>query len=222
MDRYWFLHNINLYDILCPHRLKDYDMNTSISFQKEDIIYSEDQRDENIYMVSNGKVKIVNYNREGREVIKQILGRGELFGEKLILGETKRSEFAVACKNKTRVCAITLEEMKNLMRKNQKFETRIYKLIGIKLRRIERRLELLVGRDVKSRVCGFIYDQYVEQNSLKFVNYLTHYDIGKLLATTRAYVTKTFNELKQDGIIDYNRREIIIKDLPKLVVLSKD
>lgn len=222
MERYWFLHNLNLYEILCPHKLKDYDQNQDQSFSKEDVIYSEDQSDKNIYMVSKGKVKIVNYNSEGKEVVKQILGKGELFGEKLILGETKRNEFAIACNNHTRVCSMTLDNMKDLMRRNHRFETRIYKMIGIKLKRIERRLELLLGRDVKSRVCAFIYDQYLEHDSLKFVNYLTHYDIGKLLATSRAYVTKTFNELKQDDILDYNRREIIIKDLPKLIILSKD
>ena len=108
------------------------------------------------------------------------------------------------------------------MRNNERFETRIYKLIGLKLTKLERRLELLVGKDVEARIISFINDMHREKNSARLINYLSHDDIAKLLATSRASVTKTLNKLKQNGVIDYNRKEIFIHDARKLELMSQD
>jgi CRP-like cAMP-binding protein len=220
MSQIWVVNNLNLYQILCPHRLKEYGNRKSLSFVRDEIIYGENTKDENVYMVSKGKVKIVNYDPEGNEILKQILQRGELFGEQLILDQSLRSEYAIACHNDTQVCAINVSDMKLLMRNNERFETRIYKLIGLKLQKFERRLELIVGKGAKERISSFIYDLYVESGQDEIQNELSHKDIGKLLGATREYVTKTFNELKQEGIIDYSRKKIIIRNPDRLSVIA--
>ena len=222
MKSHWVLSNVNLYQILCPHKIDGYAKRSGKTYGKQDVIYSENQNDQNVYLVTKGKVKIVNYDKAGNELVRHILVKGELFGEKIVLNENSRDEFAVACSNGTEVCAMDLTTMHNLMRRNHRFETKIYKLISLKLRKVERRLELLVGKDVETRIITFIYDLYREDNQLRIANRLSHQDIAKLLATSRETVTKTFNKLKQEKVIDYNRREIIVTDVEKLLLLSRE
>ncbi len=222
MKSHWVLSNIDLYKILCPHKLDGYSKIHGNTFSKQDIIYSENQHDNNVYLVSKGKVKIVNYDKDGNELVRHILVKGELFGEKIVLSENSRDEYAVACSNGTQVCAMKLPTMQELMRVNHRFETRIYKLISMKLRKVERRLELLVGKDVETRIISFINDLYLENKRVHIPNHLSHQDIAKLLATSRESVTKTFNRLKHEKIIDYNRKEIIVANAKRLMELSKD
>ena len=40
-----------------------------------------------VYLIEKGKVKIGHYTEDGKEVVKAILTKGELFGEKAILGK---------------------------------------------------------------------------------------------------------------------------------------
>ncbi|MCP4440768.1 MAG: Crp/Fnr family transcriptional regulator [Aureispira sp.] len=222
MSTHWTLSNINLYDILCPPKLKDYDKELGNGFSKEDIIYAHDQRDYNVYLVSKGKVKIVNYDDDGNEIVRQILLKGEVFGEHILLDKDKRTEYAVAYTNNTRVCAMNLTRMRDLMRENERFEVTIYKLIGWKLKKIQRRLDLLLGKDVVGRVSSFIYDLHLENDKeLTFPLAFTHTDIAKLLATSRESVSKIFNQLKNKGILDYTRKEIQLKDVEQLVEFAK-
>lgn len=220
MSDIWTLTNINLYDILCPPKLKGYVDENAIEVHKGDVIYSEHYGESKVYLVSKGKVKIVTYDNHGNETVKLILSKGELFGEKHILGEVKSHEFAIACDNPTEVCAINIGEMRKLMRKNERFESSIYKFIGLRLKKIERRLELLVGKDVETRIISFIHDLYEDSDSPTVHNYLSHSDISKLLGTSRESVTKVFNHLKKDGIIDYTRKEITVKKPEKLCAMA--
>ena len=222
MKKIWALTHIDLYQILCPPKVKGFTNKHSVKLKDEEVIYSQNQIDNNVYLVSNGKVKIVTYDSSGKEIIKQILIKGELFGEKIVLNQNKRDEFAIACKDNTQVCSMNIQQMKGVMRNNERFETEVFKIIGFKLKKVERRLELLVGKDVESRIASFIYDSYIEKGNRKIVNNLSHLDISKLLATSRESVTKTFNKLKHENIIDYTRKEILILNPERLKEMSLD
>ena len=95
MSSIWFFEDVNLFKVLCPHKFKAYKNSHSFNaYKKKDYIYFEEDAANKIYLIEKGKVKIGYYNEDGEEVVKAILTKGELFGEKAILGELKRDEFA--------------------------------------------------------------------------------------------------------------------------------
>ncbi len=220
MEKFWSLVNINVYKILCPPKLRDYDKDIGKRYSKEDVIYFEKNKDHNVYLVSRGKVKLINYDEQGNEIVRQIITKGGLFGENLLLGDAERNECAVACDNNTAVCSMNLDTMKGLMRNNENFSTAIYKFIGLKIRKIERRLDLLVGKDVKSRVVSYIWDLYKEENSLIIPNHLSQKEMASILAATRESINKVLKELKNENIVRVSRKEIEILDLERLKEMS--
>lgn len=46
--------------------------------------------------------------------------------------------------------------MQDLMKKNESFSFRVYKFIGFKLQKLERRLQLLMYKDFKTRLLEFL------------------------------------------------------------------
>ncbi len=217
----WSFENVNLYQVLCPHKLKEYGEKHFEGFKKGDFIYFPEDASQSIFMVSKGKVKIVDYNSEGEEVVKAILGKGEIFGEKVFLGEEKRSDYAMACTEPTLLCPMKLPDMYELMRGNEQFGFSIYKLIGLRIRKMERRLEGLLFKDVKTRLCEFIKEMAeengrIEGSQIIVSHFYTQKDFADLIGTKRETVTRLFNELKEEGIIDYSRKEIRILTKEKL------
>ncbi|GAB7089460.1 Crp/Fnr family transcriptional regulator [Marinifilum fragile] len=217
----WCFENVNLFQILCPHKLKQYQKDHFEGFKKGDVIYFPEDSSKSIFMVSKGKVKIVSYSEEGEEIVKAILGKGEIFGEKALLGEEKRDDYALACMEPTELCPMKLPDMYELMRQNEKFGLSIYKLIGYRIKKMERRFEALLYKDVKTRLCEFLKEMAeengIESGSEVIVNhFLTQKDFADLIGTKRETVTRLFNELKQDGIINYTRKEIRIRGLENL------
>lgn len=216
MEKHWTLSNINIYSILCPTKLRNYNQDFGNRYAKEDVIYFEHKEDRNVYLVSGGKVKLINYDSKGNEIVRQILIKGELFGENLLLGELERNEFAVACDENTSICKVDITTLRELMRTNENFSTAVYKFIGLKFKKIERRLDLLVGKDVTTRIASYVMDLYRENGTLSFDTYLTQKDMAALLATSRESVAKVLSQLKTDGVINYSRSNIAIVELDKL------
>ena len=222
MDSLWFFEDVNLFKMLCPHKFKTYKKTHNFdAYKKSDYIYFEEDSSNKVYLIEKGKVKIGYYNEDGEEVIKAILTKGELFGEKAILGENIRTEFAQSIDNDTSICQIGVETMHNLMRDNQTFSFKIYKFIGLKLQKLERRLKLLLFKDAKTRLIEFLDDLCIEYgyNCEKTGDHIikhpfTQKDIASLIGTSRPTLNILLNELKEANYIDFNRKEIrILKNI---------
>lgn len=216
MDNLWFFENVNLFNLLCPHKFKEYKKCHNFdAYKKSDYIYFEEDAASKIYLIEKGKVKIGYYTEEGNEVVKAILTKGELFGEKAILGEEIRNEFAQSIDSSTSICNIGVETMHNLMRDNQTFSLKIYKFLGFRFKKLERRLQLILFKDTKTRLLEFMkelceeYAYDCEKSGDKVILHpYTQKDIASLIGTSRSNLNVIMNELKEDKIINFNRNEI--------------
>ena len=216
MKAHWFFEDVNLFQILCPHKCKKFKANHDFgAYKKKDYIYFEEDSANKVYLIEKGKVKIGYYSEDGDEVVKAILTRGELFGEKAILGQSTRDEFAQSVDNNTSICPIAVNTMHELMRNNQTFGFRVYKFIGFKFKKLERRLQLLLFKDTKTRLIEFLnelcadYGHDCLKTGDKIINHpYTQKDIASLIGTSRPTLSILLNQLKKENKIDYNRKEI--------------
>lgn len=218
----WYFENVDLFNVLCPHKLKGLgEKHVMNKFRKEQFIYFPEEASHHVYMIAEGRVKIGSYTSDGKEVVKAILGKGELFGELALAGEDFRTDFAQAMDNDTTVCPMSLQEMNEMMAHDQPLSFKLLKLVGLRLRKTERRLESLVFKDARTRIVDFLRDQAEEKGQkvgyeTLIPSYLTHKDIAALTGTSRQTVTTTLNELRDKNLINFDRRKILIRDLAKL------
>lgn len=217
----WYFESVNLYQILCPHKVKTMaEKHTYLNFKRDQFIYFPAEQATHIYMIVNGRVRIGHYQETGTEVITSILTTGEIFGELALAGEEVRKDFAQAMENTT-ICPLSLDELKALMKDNKELSFKLLKLIGLRLMKLERKLELLVFKDSRTRIIEFLKDTAAWKG--KKVGYetmiptrLTHKDIAALTGTSRQTVTTILNELKEKNLINFDRRQILIRDLANL------
>jgi CRP-like cAMP-binding protein len=218
----WYFENVDLYELLCPTRVPRIGDTLELDgYKKDEYIYFPDEASQNIYMISNGRVKIGSYASNGKEIVKAILGKGEIFGEMALAGEEKRMDFAQALDNGTSVCPMTIDQMKELMAENKTLSFKILKIMGFRLRRMERKLESMVFKDARTRIVDFLKDTAEERGQkvgfeTMIKNHLTHKDIASLTGTSRQTVTTVLNELRDENIINFDRRRILIRDMEKL------
>jgi CRP/FNR family cyclic AMP-dependent transcriptional regulator len=218
----WYFESVNLYNILCPHKVKAMnDKHTFNAYSKNQFIYFPQESANHIYMVAKGRVKIGHYLNDGKEVIKSILTTGEIFGELALAGEEKRSDFAQSMDDDTSICPLNIEALKALMIDDKELSFKILKLVGLRLMKLERKLESLVFKDARTRIIEFLKDTAAGKG--KKVGFetmistkLTHKDIASLTGTSRQTVTTILNELKEKNLINFDRKKILIRDIDTL------
>ncbi len=218
MKSLWFLDDVNLFTILCPHQFKEFkDSHEFYHFKKSDFVYFEEDNADKIYLINSGKVKIGYITEDGDEIITAILSKGEIFGEKAILGEEKRNEFAQIIESETSLCTISTEMMIDLLRENKEFSLKIYKFIGYRFKKLERRLQLLLFKDTKTRLKEFIkelsedfgYKNAITGDMIIKQPY-TQKEMATLIGTSRPTLNILLNELKQEHYLDFDRKDITL------------
>lgn len=218
----WFFESVNLYQTLCPHKVKTMaEKHTYNHYKKGQFIYFPEEAAQDIFMIVSGRVKIGHYLEDGKEVVTAILSTGEIFGELALAGEEKRRDFAQSMDGNTTICPLSITDLKELMKVNKELSFSLLKLVGLRLMKVERKLELLVFRDARTRIVEFLKDAASWKG--KKVGFetmiptrLTHKDIAALTGTSRQTVTTILNELKEKNLINFDRKKILIRDLDNL------
>lgn len=218
----WYLENINLFKELPTEELMKIEKTTTMrTADKGQYIYFPAEPSSSVYFLKKGRIKIGSYSDEGKEIIKRIMEPGEIFGELSLSGEGTRTDFAQAMEDEAIICAMPLNEMEHLMEHNSKLSLRVTKMIGFRLRRMERRLKDVIFKDARTRIIDFIKEMADTQgkkigHEILVTHRLTHQDIANLTATSRQTVTTVLNDLKDKNLIYLRRRKILIRDLNKL------
>jgi CRP-like cAMP-binding protein len=219
MKEVWYLECVNLFKIICPHQYKDYKKaHTFDSYKKKDYVYFDKDSSQTVYLINSGKVKLGYYTEEGNEVVKAILSKGEVFGEKAFLGEGKRNEFAQSVDNSTVICPIPVDTLQNMMKNNTSFTLSFYKLISFRIKKLERRLEILLFKDIRKRTMEFI-KELKKEFGITLVNGDTlikhpysQKEIATLIGASRPSLNIVLNNLKEEGYLSFNGKEIILKN----------
>lgn len=181
--------------------------------KKGESVYMEDGFESRIYLLVKGKIKISEVDDRGDELIKEILTPTEIFGDVSLNGSVSDDEFAEALTENTVICSFSSSEFKELMQKNVVLAMNFIQQVSSKFRRLESRHSNLVFKDAKSRLISFFRDWAKREGSkegdkVRLNNYLTHNDIARIISTSRQSVTTLLNELKEGGMIFYNRKHI--------------
>lgn len=219
----WYLENFNLFEGMTDKEMKMVENMTKMqTIKKEQFIYFPETPSSSVFFLKKGRVKIVSYSEDGKEIIKKILWPGEIFGELgLIDDDSKRTDFSQAMDDDVLICAMDKNEMVKMMSMNTKLNIKVMKLIGLRLRRVERRVESLICKSARTRLVEFIKELAEERgkkvgSEILIKHHLTHQDIANLNAISRQKTTAIMNELRDENIINFDRNTILVRNLSEL------
>jgi len=218
----WYLDNFDFFKILCPYKYGDHiKENPNSTFRKNDFLFMENDPSDEIILIDQGKVKVGHYDNHGNECVIAILGKGDILGEMALLGETKHREFASVIEDNTQICRMSVSKARELARDYVPFSVEINKRIAGHVRKLERRIEILLFKDLKLRLLEFLKDMAREfgrsrDGGIYISHSLTQSDVALLIGTSRKSASLLLNELENDGLINHDRRHFFIPDFSAL------
>lgn len=215
-SKLWWLEGFDLFQKMKPDEIQSVEQAMhKRHLRKNAILRFPQMLNRYVYLLKEGVIKIALMNEDGKEFIKYLIKPGNLFGEIPLLGDVESSdEYALALEDSI-VCFIDAEKMKQWMLENADLRTEVFKQIGTRMKKVENRLISMFFKDASTRVREFIVEfikEFGKQTSdgYEVKNFLTHEDIGKLTATSRQTVSTILNEMREQGLIEYNSKFIRI------------
>ena len=181
-------------------------------------IYFPYQNRNKLYFAKAGFIKLGYIDEEGNEVIKEIIQKGEVFGQLTLEKNNDQDEFAQAYKSDVSLCAFTMEDFIRLLQRKPQMAIAFSFQLGNKLRKVENRLLNILNKDVKSRLVQLLLQLAADNKTLAgnvavIEKFLTHDDIAKLIGSSRQTVTSTLNQFEKLELISISKKEIRINDV---------
>lgn len=220
--KYWYLRDHKLFRALSFSQIKQ--LCIIVGFKKAkkgEVIYFSTSDVPRIFLLKRGSIKIVSVDDDGNETIKDIIQKGDLFGELTLEKDAQVNEYAKVLTDEVSICSFLMSDFEDLLLRNPSLALSYTKFVGLKMKRIKNNYANLVSKDAKTRLRQFLTDWSQnegkrEGDRVTIENYLTQNDIAQIICTSRQTATQLLSEMEASGTIIYNRKEIIIADLTKL------
>lgn len=185
------------------------------SYPKGSVILFEDDPGDSLFIVREGRVKVVLVSEEGREVILGILGVGDHFGELSLIDDEPRSAHVVAMEDST-LLALRREDFRRRVEANPAVAWALLVEMSHRLRRADDKIGSLVLLDVPGRIARVLLDASAEAGSDDIEKPLTHQTIAHVIGASRETVSRAMREFVDAGWIATEQRRIRIADRPAL------
>jgi CRP/FNR family transcriptional regulator len=194
------------------------------NYRKKELIFTEGDPPDWLYIVAEGKVKITRISHEGKEIILEIIPPMDIFGAVAVLRGFPYPANAVAMED-TQVVKISRG---NLMAVMDRFPSAMYCMVqslGDRIRGSHDTLKSIALEKVGSRIASLLI-KLSEQTGketpggLAIDLRLTKQDIAEMVGTTVETAIRTMSRLKKQGVIAERAGKIIIKDPERLRSLT--
>src|SRR5262249_5775972 len=173
--------------------------------RRGDLIYLPGDVSNRVYFLRAGLIKLTGLSEDGREVLFDLTGPGEIFGEVGVIQQTPRTTSAQAVED-----ALLLEmerkDFENLLLSYPEIALRVLKRIAFRLKRAETQLVSVICKDVPTRVREALVDLmddgsvYKPKQPVKIR--LTQQDVANMIGASRQETARALKELKESGALD--------------------
>ena len=196
-------------------------------YQPGDVIYSEGEYGDALYVLISGVVKLFRPYSGSKEATLRLLKAWDIFGHLAFAGEATQRAYAEAvteCKV-TKVPKIFIERA---VRREPRAALKMITLLELRLVQYEELVKCLLPRETEVRLANLLpilARKFGERSADgRFVTIdlrLTHQDLAAMVASTRESVTKVLNEMRNRAVIEVEGGRITLKDYGALTKLSR-
>ncbi len=179
---------------------------------------------DSIYVIRSGRVKVGKTTGDGREIILNLLKKGDVFGEMAFLDDGPRDTFAEGLED-TQLYVITRAGLLKLIKRRPAITFRLTKIIGKRRKEAENNMESLLYKGVRERLAGLLVrlseDYGINDSRGRLLRIrITHQDLANLIGSSRETVSLTLGDFRREGHIDINDRKIIIRKTNSLTSVN--
>ncbi len=183
-------------------------------YTKNEIILYQFDPGDSLYIISRGKVKVVLFSKDGKEVLLSNLGPGEFFGEMSLLDGLPRSASVVAIED-SEVIIVNRRDFLELIRNHPEIAMRILTEMSKRLRSADQKIGSLILMDVYGRVARVLVELAEKEgkrinNDIVIETKLRQQDIANMVGASRETISRVLKDFVQNGFITIDGKKIII------------
>jgi len=188
-------------------------------FDKGEMLYGPEKMSRIFFFVLKGRIKVSQIHLDdGREQTLKILSHGDMYDVVTLL-DRKIHDNLLHALDRVTVLVFPIEVVRQWMQSDPNFNKLLFPYIAQQLREIETLALDLSFYDTSTRLLRLIARNidHHHPGKLRLIHDLPHEEIASIIGTVRKVLNRNIQKLKEEGIIDVERKNIRLKDSQKLL-----
>ena len=192
----------------------------TVTIAKHANVYVCGDRDEMVYFIQSGLVKLLTQARTGRECVLAIHSMGDVFGESCLIGQQERQETAIAMQT-TVVRPIPCAQFIRLLSRDA-LGVGFMQYLAVRIADQQSVISNLVTVHSEQRLGHTLLHLarklgQRDPNSLRIEQRITHEELAAMVGTTRPRISEFLQRFRALGLIELSAEHFLIVKEQKLV-----
>ncbi|MDM8533615.1 Crp/Fnr family transcriptional regulator [Clostridiaceae bacterium HSG29] len=189
----------------------NYQMKT---FNLNENIYWENDICDEINIILEGEISIQSISSSG-EIFRVLhFTKGNIFGEGLIFSDLNEYPISVTASEKnTKILIISKNDLIKAFSINTELTTSFMKILSNRITLLNDKVKILALQSIRKKICYFILKRYKKNENLKIDIGMNKKTLAESLAIPRPSLSRELIKMKEEKIIDYDKKYIYILNM---------
>lgn len=190
------------------------------NYKAGETIYEEGKQGFHFYFIDRGVVKSHKMDQYGKELITSIYKEGDFFGNTSFNRPASYEEYATAMED-TRVFAVSKDELKEILSRNNKITLDLIDVMGDNITGIKEQLLEMAYGSVRKKTARTIllFSQNIRRHPTQSIR-ISRSDLASVAGMASETLIRTLSEFKKEGLLEIEGRNIKLLDVEALKKIS--
>ena len=164
-------------------------------------------------IVIEGELEVQKHYASGKVVTLAKLNKGKTFGEAIAFSETNIYPATIVASKGSIILYISKKDIISMCSSYPKVLNNFMQLLSSKILLLNRKIKELSFETLREKISSYLLSQYEIQKNLNLTLPMSRKDLAQHLGVQRPSLSREFVNMKDDGLIDFNKNLVEIKDL---------
>lgn len=182
-------------------------------FKRGELIVEQGTKSNALFILLNGRARVLTADNRGREVILAVLQSGDYVGEMSLIDNEPHSA-TVRAEVQTDMLVLGRIEFSRCLPESSSLAYGILRGLVARLRNADRQIESLALLDVYGRVARTLLDMSEDEKGIKLIRgKVSRQDMAKVVGASREMVSRVMKDLEERGVIEtLENGSVVIKE----------
>lgn len=140
----------------------------------------------------------------------------ETFGEAILFSKMNKFPATIGAIRDSKIMFIKKKNLINCLTNCHKFMENFLELLSNKLLILNKKVKMLSLESIRKKIGNFLMEEYNKQGSNTIKVFLSRKEMAEHMGIQRPSLSRELIKMRKEGIIEFDKKVIIIKDMAAL------
>ena len=185
-------------------------------YLKGNLVVLEDSTCEELGILRKGLLEVQSLYPSGKSLTLNRLESAEIFGEIILFSKSNKFPSTIKAIEDSEIMFIKKANLMNCLSNCHRFMENFLTLLSDRLFMLNKKIKMLTMENIRQKIGDFLSKEYKKQKTLIIKVPLSRQEMAEHMGIQRPSLSRELSKMRKEGIIEFDKEFIVIKDLDDL------